>query len=246
MASHGARLHVLRPEYARVRHALGASAHFRELPAASLDRLASIAVVRDVRDATILHRSFEPAPTMWLVLAGSLRVSWPMPGGNSVTLAVIGEGGYFSVGVFVEGALISAECTAAGDTTLAVFEGDALTRLQGIDPALKQYAPRLMLQLIETAVSLFADVVSVPLPQRLARRLMTQALASGRNASHSELEIRVSQTDLATMLGASRSKVNAELRRLEEDGVIRLGYRRLFIRDCARLGQRAGPRVHPL
>ncbi|HUL97168.1 MAG TPA: Crp/Fnr family transcriptional regulator [Usitatibacter sp.] len=184
--------------------------------------------------------------TLWLVLAGGLRVSWPMPSGDSVTLAVIGEGGYYSVGVFVEGALISTECTAAGDTTLAVFEGDALSRLQASDPALKQYAPRLMLQLVETAVSLFADAVSAPLPQRLARRLMTQALASGRSASHSELEIRVSQADLAAMLGASRSKVNAELRRLEEDGMIRLGYRRLFILDCARLSQRAGPRVRPL
>jgi hypothetical protein len=42
------------------------------------------------------------------------------------------------------------------------------------------------------------------------------------------------------MLGASRSRVNAELRRLESSGAIRLGYRKIVVKDTARLLKAAG------
>ncbi|MDB5872655.1 MAG: Crp-like helix-turn-helix domain, partial [Ramlibacter sp.] len=58
-----------------------------------------------------------------------------------------------------------------------------------------------------------------------------------------EFELPVSQTALAQMLAASRSKVNAELRKLERDGIVRLGYRRLFILDFNRMAEVAGPNV---
>jgi DNA-binding Lrp family transcriptional regulator len=53
----------------------------------------------------------------------------------------------------------------------------------------------------------------------------------------------MSQADLARMLGASRSKLNTELRRLEEANILRLGYRRMYLRDCERLGMIAGTGV---
>jgi len=91
-------------------------------------------------------------------------------------------------------------------------------------------------------MSLYADVVSAPLPQRLARRLLAQA-GTADPMMRVEVELRLSQSGLAQMLGASRSKVNAELRRLEQEGLLRLGYRRLYLLDVQRLCALAGPGV---
>jgi hypothetical protein len=42
------------------------------------------------------------------------------------------------------------------------------------------------------------------------------------------------------MLGTSRSRANAELRRLEADGLLRSGYRSITLLDLPRLRELAG------
>jgi CRP-like cAMP-binding protein len=50
----------------------------------------------------------------------------------------------------------------------------------------------------------------------------------------------MTQADLARMLGTSRSRANAELRRLESEGLIRSGYRGITLLDLPRLRALAG------
>jgi Mn-dependent DtxR family transcriptional regulator len=50
----------------------------------------------------------------------------------------------------------------------------------------------------------------------------------------------MTQGDLARMLGTSRSRTNAELRRLESAGLIRSGYRSITLLDVPRLRELAG------
>jgi Mn-dependent DtxR family transcriptional regulator len=50
----------------------------------------------------------------------------------------------------------------------------------------------------------------------------------------------MTQGDLARMLGTSRSRANAELRRLESDGLVHAGYRSITLLDLPRLRDIAG------
>lgn len=237
---------LTKPEYARIRLAFGRSSYFRELPAASLDRLAAVASLVYFRRASIVHRPGVPAHKLWLVLSGGLRVSMPSADGKDVTLAVIGEGSFYSDGSFVEGAFIETECRAERETTVAVINGRDMREIEATDADVKSMIPKFMLARIQSIISLFADAVSAPLPRRLARRLLSQALTSGRIGNSAEFELRVSQSYLVDMLGSSRSKVSAELQQLSRANIIRVGYRRLFICDFARLWEIAGPGVLPL
>ena len=51
------------------------------------------------------------------------------------------------------------------------------------------------------------------------------------------------QSDLAAMLGASRSKVNAELKRLESARMIEVGYRTIALVSLQKLHELAGQDV---
>jgi CRP-like cAMP-binding protein len=235
-----------RPEYARIRLALAQSIHFHDLPAASLDRLAANAKLARFRNGEVVHESGLLVSKLWFVLAGGLRVSWPKKDGRTVAMAVLGEGSFYSVGALLEGTFSETVCHAVGDTTTAVMDGEALRRIAEEDPDIGKLVPRLMLGHFWVAVSLFADILTAPLRERLGRRLLTHALASRRSGGQAEFELPMTQSDLAEMLGASRSKVSVELRRLEKEGVIRIGYRRLFVLDVGRLCEIAGPMVHPL
>ncbi|HSH91582.1 MAG TPA: Crp/Fnr family transcriptional regulator [Ramlibacter sp.] len=230
-------------EFARIRMAFGTSPHFRELPPASLDRLAAISRLQRYDEGGSLHAPGVEASRFWFVLAGALRVSWStvLPGG--VPIGVIVEGSFYSPGAFVEGATMQTEAVAERGTVTAVIQGRDLRTLLSEDPDVALLAPRLLLNRFQGAMSSISDLLSAPLPQRLARRIMAYAISSGRIGDTQELELRVAQTDLAAMLGASRSRVNTQLRNFERQGILRLGYRRLFVLDFDRLCKIAGPQV---
>ncbi len=234
------------PDYDRIRLAFANSVFFRELPAATLDCLAGAATLQYFREARLVHCAGVPATKLWLVVSGALRISLPAPGGTPVMLSVLGEGGFHGVASLVEGTISNTECHAECDTTVAVIETSVLRNIEAFDADLRQLIPKLLMGRIKILMSLLADAVAAPLQQRIARRLLTQALASGRGADESEIELHTSQSDLVAMLGASRSRVSAEVRNLKNAEVVRVGYRRLYIRDFERLQELAGPGVRPL
>ena len=235
-----------KPEYARIRLAFGASSYFHALPAASLDALAAAASLDRCSRGGVLQPAGTLADKFWLVVDGGLLVNWPNARGEHVPVALIGAGSFYSASVFVDGTAPPGECVADRETVLACIPGARLRSLLAQDAALREHLPRMLLQRFFAAVSFYADAVSAPLPDRIARRLLSQALATMHDANASNVELRTSQSDLARIVGASRSKVNAELRRLENAKVLRLGYRRLYVTDCRQLERLAGGLVPAL
>lgn len=228
-----------RPEFPRIRLAFGKSAYFRELPAATLDALAAASTL--VRcSGEDLHGPDEAAQTFWLVLEGSLIVSWPTLRGESVPVAAIGVGSFYCAASLVEGGVTVTQARAERNTVGATIPSARIRAIARADPALAALVPKLLLHRFEAALSFTADAVSAKLPHRLARRLLAHGLAVGGDLSSPEVELRISQTDLARMLGASRSKVNEELGRLQDAGLIRIGYGRINLLQCGGLSEIAG------
>jgi CRP/FNR family transcriptional regulator, cyclic AMP receptor protein len=229
-----------RPEYTRIRLAFAASVFFRELPAATLDALANAARLERCDSGGLLHVANERVDKFWLVIEGGLLVSWINARAEAIPVSMIGPGGFYGVAAILGGGPANSECRAERETLSAVLVGATLRDMEERDLALRAVLRKLLLQRYQATLSFYADSVSASLPEQLARRLLAQALTRHRDPAGGEVELRTSQTDLARMLGASRSKVNTELRRLEDAQVLRLGYRRIYLRDWDRLAELAG------
>jgi CRP-like cAMP-binding protein len=66
-----------------------------------------------------------------------------------------------------------------------------------------------------------ADIVFKDVPTRLAEVLLTLAEDYGETCTHSlALEVRITQQDLADLIGATRPVVNAILKQFRERGLI--------------------------
>jgi CRP-like cAMP-binding protein len=89
------------------------------------------------------------------------------------------------------------------------------------------------------ALMLLRDNTACTLSERLVRRLLVLRPAIGESAD-AEPVLPMTQGDLARMLGTSRSRANAELRRLESDGLVHAGYRSITLLDLPRLRAIAG------
>ncbi len=229
-----------------MRAVLSASIYFRDLPGGCVERLSSIARIERFREGALVQAGTSAQPRFFIVLSGALRLSTPPSrDGSSATFAVVGPGGFFGAGRFLIPDLVWGDCYAVGETELGVVPGNAFRDALRRDPILERHVSAQPIRRFNSLMSLFADVVRAPLSQRLARRLLTQTLTLKRVAGMREIEVDISQTMLAEMLGVSRSRVSAELRGLRERKIIRLAYRRLFILDSAALRRIAGPDVRP-
>lgn len=76
-----------------------------------------------------------------------------------------------------------------------------------------------------------SDLLAGSLDMQVASWVLREAGTAG---------VTVSQQTLARLLGARRTSVNQSLRRLEADGLIETGYRRIAVRDADRLAAAVG------
>lgn len=228
----------------RIRQVLGRSPHTKALPARLLDRLARLGCIEHRADGDLIHGAWEPVRNLWVVLSGGLRIDLLDDDGNAQAGAVLGEGSYFGAGSLMgEGEVVRSEARAVGATRLAVFTLADLKREFAGDEVVAKHKLDLLYRRLLASMDVTRDLLAATVRQRLARRLLGQALAAGRGP---EVELHVSQTDLATMIGASRTKVNQELSRLAQRGVLRRGYRKITVCNLDMLRAAAGTEVLPM
>jgi CRP-like cAMP-binding protein len=233
-----------RPEFTRIRAQLEKSLHFRELRPAELDELAALGRLRRLRDGEAAGAEGQPLNELWIVLEGGLRLSTVTAGGDEFVYAVLGPGSFYGLGYLISSRNAMADARAFGPTELAIIDGEPFLAMLDRNPRLWRHVAGLIVRRLSLAMSVIRDFSVAPLEQRIAQRLLGQAMGSGADITGSAaIELRVNQSDLARMLGASRSRVNAELKRMEGEGLLEIGYRTVTLADLARLRQIAGPEV---
>jgi len=231
-----------RLEFGRIRSALASSAHFHALDAADLDRFAQLGRVQRLRHAERAGPAGAADERFWIILSGAVRVSTQAPGTKEYVYAVLGPGSYFGLADAVRGEALSVRARAFGATDLAAFRGARLATMLEERPRLWRHVSNLLERRLRLALAILRDNSVAPLPERIARRLLGHALSCDVRGAD-EVPVRMTQADLALMLGSSRSRTNAALKTLERSGLVRAGYRGITILDLPGLRRLAGPGV---
>ena len=218
----------------QIRATLAKSPYFGSLSAADLAELAAIGRVKT------LHRGeFCRGPCV--VLDGRLRLRSVTAQGEEFIFTDLGRGGLFGLAEIFERDPSPLEAYAVGAVTLGAFPAPALRALLDARPFLWRTLAALLYDHLVNTMLLARDIGVAPLLQRLARRLLWEALAGDAPTGRAPVKVHVSQSDLARMLGTGRSVVNGALRQLERAGALTLGYRSVNLMDLAALRQMAGP-----
>ena len=230
---------VTRPrEAAAIRRTLEHSVYFRDVAARDLDRLAQLARPRRLHNAERVEHAGGYDTHLWIILSGAVRISTSAAKGGEHVYAVLGPGNYFGLATVIGKGVGTIEARAFGATELAWIDGAALMRLLDDRPPLWRHFGALLSERLMIALMLLRDNTACPLAERLVRRLLV-FLPAIEPASGDPV-LPMTQADLARMLGTSRSRANAELRRLESDGLVRSGYRGITLLDVPRLRTLAG------
>jgi CRP-like cAMP-binding protein len=193
------------------------------------------AYVRRYRDGELLAARGEP-PEEWLACAkGAVRVSSTSISGKQITLTYVEPGIWFGDVSIFDGDRRTHDAYAHGDTTtLCVAKAD-FKKILSAHVELYEALLRLHARRIRQLYGLVEDLNTLPLRARLAKQLLhlvrSYGIPSLSDGSETRIGLQLAQEELAQLLGASRQRVNQELKSMERDSFIRIEPGGLVIRD---------------
>jgi CRP-like cAMP-binding protein len=196
------------------------------LAPADLKALASKGRVRSYRPGAVIFGQGERGDSLHVVVSGAVRVNVLAPTGEEATLALLGPGECVGDLSLLDGRPRSASAVASGTTkTLMVTRNDFAQWLATRPKAGLALLETLALRVRRTDEAL-ADLAFLDLPRRLAKQLLELARAHPEVQSAGQrggTRLRITQAELAAMLGVSRESVNKQLNALAREGVLQLG-----------------------
>ena len=204
------------------------------LRAADLRALASRGKMRSYRAGATIFREGAPGDSLHIIVEGTVRVAVLSLSGEEATVAMLGPGEFVGDLALLDGRPRSASAIASQATKTLVVRRDDFRRWLADRPsAALALLEALSLRVRRTDEAL-ADIAFLDLPRRLAKRLL--ALARDQQAMQTRKartapRLRITQSELASMLGVSRESVNKQLNVFARQGWIKLGRGSLALLD---------------
>jgi CRP/FNR family cyclic AMP-dependent transcriptional regulator len=188
------------------------------------------AVVRRIADGAMLSARGAPAEEWCGVAKGAVRVSSVSLSGKQITLTYVEPGTWFGDISLFDGMPRTHDSNAHGDTTLLVVRKADFRELLALHTELYEALLRLNCRRLRLLFDTVEDLNTRPLASRLAKQILLLARSYGiAQGAEIRIGLQLAQEDLAQLLGASRQRVNQELKGFERDGAVRIEPTRLVV-----------------
>jgi CRP/FNR family cyclic AMP-dependent transcriptional regulator len=218
------------------RAALARTEIFQSLQQADIDLILARATVRRVARGSPILRRGDPNSGMVVVMSGRVRVSVISEDGKEVTLSVLGQSEVLGEMSLLDGDSSSADVTAQEDCVLMVIDRGQFLNLLRQNSGLCLHLMAVLTRRLRRANAALEDIALLDLPTRLGRLLVKLASDYGVPVrTGTRIEVKLSQKDLGTLVGASREKVNKQIREWEEEGVLGKDSGRMVVVDAQAL-----------
>ena len=194
----------------------------------STQALQSVGVLRTWNDGQVLLSRGQPTSAAWLVVSGRVRISVITSEGEEQLLRWMLPGEIAGLSSVFAQATNPADMVSHGLTQVLHIERARLIDLIGRDPVVALDLLRILGLRINQLFDTLADRGIHSLEQRVWATL--ERIAKFNSVAVPDgVMLRVSQSDLAQAASASRQRVNQQLRHLQDQGLVRLGYRNIVL-----------------
>jgi len=203
---------------------------FSKLSPALRSAILARATVRRHADGQALASRGSQAEEWIGVAKGAVRVSSVSLSGKQVTLTYAEPGTWFGDIALFDGLPRTHDADTHGETTLLAVRKPDFKELLSQHVELYEALLRLNCRRLRLMFDQFEDLNTRPLQARLAKQLLLLARSYGVvQGEEVRIGLSLAQEDLAQLLGASRQRVNQELKGFEREGVLRVEPTRLVV-----------------
>jgi CRP/FNR family transcriptional regulator len=205
---------------------------FEAMSPDDLRRVAEVAVPRHFPAGQVIFREGDASDTCYIVRRGHARAVRENVDGRAIALAHFGPGDIFGELAMFDAEKRSATLEALDDLDAIAIPGSDMRRLMGrhaemsaklaiaLARRLREANERLSRQSFQTVQSRVAGVLI---------RLVEQA--QGEGAAARDIELKVTQAEVAQLAGSSRESASRFLAVLERAGIITQGRGRIVVHD---------------
>jgi CRP-like cAMP-binding protein len=192
---------------------------FAELSPAACGELAGRMRAQALQARDQLFQSGDVGSHFFVVLHGALKVTDNTADGAEVVLSVLGPGMSFGEIALIDGGPRSASVHAIAPSRVASLDRAAFAALLDQVPGLKDQVMRALCRRIRQLTGRVEQLARMDVSARLANVLLGLADDLGSQLQgRYYLPMRLSQSDLGAMVGASRESVNKLLKAWEGSG----------------------------
>ncbi len=207
-----------------------------ECPPEDLAALASGAHRRCYARGEAIFREGDPGFGLYVIEQGRVKVALTSSEGRERILALLGPGDVLGERAVLEGDPHSEDAVALEASTAIFLRREAVADFLQRHPESALRLLQLLVRRLHSTELQLRDAAFQNVQRRLAQTLLQLgAQQSARNDDNTVRCPRLTQSDLAHLIGATRESVNKWLRRFERAGLIRRSGGQVVLLDRERL-----------
>nr|BBH94949.1 Crp/Fnr family transcriptional regulator [Thermogemmatispora argillosa] len=212
---------------------------FAELPDDDLRELMAVAKKRTFRSGEVIFHRDDPGQVLYIIKEGKVKISISSPEGQEISLVIFGKGEYFGEFALLDGLPRSADAVALERVECYALQRDDFHRALLKNPRIAIHMLESLSRRLRNTDKMIEDLISLDVPGRVAKKLLELAELHGVPTEDGvRIDIRLTQQNLASMVGASRESVNKVLGYFSAKGYISTDRHRITLRRPAELKER--------
>jgi CRP/FNR family transcriptional regulator, cyclic AMP receptor protein len=163
-----------------------------------------------------------PDDSLFYIEEGWVKVSAASPAGKEAVLAIRGPGNFFGTRSLIKRHRRRSSITTLSECSLVRITRAAAIHLLRTEPEFAEMFAIYMTLQGQSDQEALTDQLIYPSERRLARTLLRLA-PNGNGGQPAEISLRISQDDLASMIGTTRSRVSYFMNKFRRSGFIEYG-----------------------
>jgi CRP-like cAMP-binding protein len=209
---------------------------FAELAVEELAALGAALRRKQCGRGEVLFLAGDPGDSLYVIDAGRVKIVLTSAQGKEVVLTMLGPADFFGDLALLDGEARSADAVAVEPCRLLLLRRADFLHFIETRPGVAAKLLAVLSRRLRRNAQQLQDAAFLDVPARLARLLAQLAESEGRpDGDGLALGTRLTQTDLAGMIGATRESVNKWLRSFEHQGLIRSERGRITVLDVGGL-----------
>src|SRR5947209_6285686 len=212
---------------------------FAGLSDEDLRELMSVTRRRTFRSGEVIFHRDDPGQVLYVIKEGKVKISLISPEGQEISLVVFGKGECFGEFAILDGLPRSADAIALERVECYTLQRSDFHKTIMKNPKIAIQVMEVLSRRLRTTDQMVENLIFLDVYGRVAKKLLELADSHGSKVDNGiRIEVRLTQQELASMVGASRESVNKVMGYFTDKNFISTDKHRITLHRIADLKRR--------
>jgi CRP/FNR family transcriptional regulator, cyclic AMP receptor protein len=201
--------------------------------------LTTVAKTRRFRAGEVIFHRDDPGQVLYIIKEGKVKICLISTDGQELSLVVFGKGEYFGEFALLDGLPRSADAVALENVVCYTVQRNDFHNAIMKNPRIAIEVMEVLVKRLRSTDQQVEDLIFLDVYGRVAKKLLELSETYGTKVENGmRIDVRLTQQELASMVGASRESVNKVMGHFMDKGVISTDKHRITIHSLNDLQQR--------